>query len=135
LMLPEAIHRLLLPTPTAQLYGSNLGGAAGRTGQKRLSPEALARSALLPTPTTKDTDHAPDSQKWPAHRRLKALLAELPQMRWEQGGLFGEPTVELAGGPWLSFREWMMGWPIGWSALRPLATGRFQEWLRWHGRR
>ena len=46
------------------------------------------------------------------------------------------PSLEsMTGGPWISFREWMMGWPIGWTELRPLATDRFQEWRRWHGRR
>ena len=31
------------------------------------------------------------------------------------------------------FAEWMMGWPIGWSECLPLATDRFQQWLRSHG--
>ena len=30
--------------------------------------------------------------------------------------------------------EWLMGWPIGHTALKPLATDRYQEWLRWHGK-
>jgi hypothetical protein len=30
--------------------------------------------------------------------------------------------------------EWLMGWPIGWTALEPLETGRFREWLQKHGR-
>lgn len=34
-----------------------------------------------------------------------------------------------------NFLEWLMGWPIGWSALEPLATGKFQQWLASHGRR
>jgi hypothetical protein len=29
--------------------------------------------------------------------------------------------------------EWMMMWPEGWSALTPLATDRFQQWLLEHG--
>lgn len=29
--------------------------------------------------------------------------------------------------------EWLMGWPIGWTDLRPLATARFQQWLERHG--
>jgi hypothetical protein len=29
--------------------------------------------------------------------------------------------------------EWMMGWPIGWTALEPLATDKFQQWLHAHG--
>ena len=29
--------------------------------------------------------------------------------------------------------EWLMGWPIGLTDLKPLAMDRFQEWLRRHG--
>jgi hypothetical protein len=30
--------------------------------------------------------------------------------------------------------EWLMGWPIGHTDLKPLETDRFQQWLRLHGR-
>jgi hypothetical protein len=30
------------------------------------------------------------------------------------------------------FREWLMGWPLGWTGLKPLETARFHEWLRQH---
>jgi len=33
------------------------------------------------------------------------------------------------------FLEQVMGWPIGWTELKPLAMGRFQQWLRSHGGR
>lgn len=42
-------HRRLLPTLTATPYGSNKGGAAGRTGEARPSLDTLAGSALSPT--------------------------------------------------------------------------------------
>lgn len=71
--------RAMLPTPTATLYGSNQGGASGRTGPKRLSLESRT------------------------------------------------------GGVFIALREWLMGWPIGWSASEPLATDRFRPWLRSHG--
>lgn len=29
--------------------------------------------------------------------------------------------------------EWLMGWPIGWTDLRPLGTDKFQQWLHSHG--
>jgi len=29
--------------------------------------------------------------------------------------------------------EWLMGWPTGWTDLKPLAMDRFQEWLDLHG--
>ncbi|VVM50031.1 hypothetical protein PS664_00731 [Pseudomonas fluorescens] len=28
--------------------------------------------------------------------------------------------------------EWLMGWPTGWTDLKPLATDRFQSWQRAH---
>lgn len=31
------------------------------------------------------------------------------------------------------FVEWLLGWPIGWVRLEPLATDRFRQWLSWHG--
>ena len=29
--------------------------------------------------------------------------------------------------------EWLMGWPIGWTDLRPLETAKYQQWYDWHG--
>jgi hypothetical protein len=28
--------------------------------------------------------------------------------------------------------EWLMGWPIGWTELKPLATAKFHEWQQQH---
>lgn len=28
--------------------------------------------------------------------------------------------------------EWLMGWPLEWTALKPLGMARFQEWLQQH---
>jgi hypothetical protein len=28
--------------------------------------------------------------------------------------------------------EWLMGWPIGWTELKPLETARYREWLQQH---
>jgi DNA (cytosine-5)-methyltransferase 1 len=32
-----------------------------------------------------------------------------------------------------AFVEWMMGWPLGWTDLKPLAMAKFRQWLDWHG--
>ncbi len=29
--------------------------------------------------------------------------------------------------------EWLMGWPIGWTGSKRLATAKFQQWQRQHG--
>jgi hypothetical protein len=45
-----------------------------------------------------------------------------------------QATKELTGGslnpPWI---EWLMGWPIGWTALQPLEMDKFRQWWRSHG--
>ena len=33
-----------------------------------------------------------------------------------------------------SFSEWMMGWPVGWTDLKPLEMDKFQKWLDAHGK-
>jgi len=29
--------------------------------------------------------------------------------------------------------EWLMGWPLGWTDLRPLATAKYRQWQHSHG--
>lgn len=72
-------------------------------------------------------------------RILPTPMASLGGSNRGGGGREGKdekrrPSLEsLLGGLWISFREWMMGWPIKWTALEPLETGRFQQWLDSHG--
>ena len=33
----------------------------------------------------------------------------------------------------LEWVEWLMGWPLGWTDLRPLATDRFRQWCELFG--
>jgi hypothetical protein len=51
------------------------------------------------------------------------------------GSKAGDVLPQEVGGPlnpnWV---EWLMGWPIGWTALEPLETDRFQEWQQQHGK-
>lgn len=65
---------------------------------------------FLHTPTTRGNYCAPSMQKWPSCRAYRLV--------------FGKVTPEN--------HEYLMGWPIGWSELRPLEMGRFQSWLSAH---
>jgi hypothetical protein len=65
----------------------------------------------LHTPTTKGNYCADSMQKWPGC------------VVWRQ--VFGKVTPES--------HEYLMGWPIGWSDLRPLAMDKFQQWQQQHG--
>jgi len=106
---------LKVPTPSAQDYGSNRGGAAGRDGPERPSLRRLIGTTLaseprgskqqrlgtrkpdlsmlgrLLTPTATDNLHAPSMQKWAGARELMALLAsaaeKLPTCTVSNGGI------------------------------------------------
>jgi len=82
-----------LPTPSAQEYDSNRGGAAGRVGEPRPS----LRSML--TPTSKGNHEAPYMDRWAGARALRALMTSL--------GATGTPALARIYG-------WLMGYPPGW---------------------
>lgn len=42
----------------------------------------------------------------------------------------GQPTGGQLNPTWV---EWLMGWPLGWTDLKPLETDRFREWQQQHG--
>tara|TARA_Y100000114_G_C11586680_1_gene243729 strand:- start:12 stop:518 length:507 start_codon:yes stop_codon:yes gene_type:complete len=65
----------------------------------------------LPTPTTKANWAAKSMQKWKGSRNAVMV--------------FGKPTPEN--------HEWLMGWPIGWTDLNALETGKFHQWQQQHG--
>jgi hypothetical protein len=111
----RALAALMIPTPTASAYSYQQGGAAGRVGKVRHNLETTARNAgLLPTPIA--SDHSLPR----ACRKTTRARTPRPFERLNVGGAF------------IALREWMMGWPIGWALSKPLATDRFQQWLRSH---
>ena len=65
----------------------------------------------LHTPTCTANYAAPSMQKWPSCREFVRV--------------FGKPTP--------TNHEWLMGWPIGWTDLKPLETDKFQQWRQRHG--
>jgi len=67
-----------LPTPSATQYGSNQGGAAGRTGKVRHSLESMAKHNLWPTPTASDSQGGPRQSDGKRGRALK----DLPNPAW-----------------------------------------------------
>lgn len=59
--------------------------------------------------------------------RLQRIYGGSPNLRdWCAVNLsMAYPPVRLA--------EYLMGWPIGWTDLKPLATDKYQSWLAAHG--
>jgi len=75
---------------------------------------------LWPTPTRRDYRSDKCTPEVKAERDAHSRGKTLP---WVVGGLLNPEWV-----------EWLMGWPIGHTALKPLETAKYQEWLQQHGR-
>lgn len=142
---------LTFPTPTAESCGSNQGGGAGRVGRVRPSLETMARKALWPTPTVHGNYNRADLSRKSGNGLVTAVLRWLPPRAatkgdWttiEQQRLSGQQRAKMRergqelprGGGQLNpdWVEWLMGWPIEWTDLGPLATDRFRKWLKSFG--
>ncbi len=108
--------------------------------------------SMLPTPTARDFKDTFGMRTVRADGktrldRLPMLLFNLARSAGislkKRRELMGAKTVSLKGlaqirilGPDYcpSLPEWIMGWPIGWTDLKPLETDRFQQWLLSHGK-
>ena len=101
------------PTPTASLgtKGGRVTPRKSREGGTLI--EAVSQRAYA-TPTARD---------WRSGKASEATMAKNSRPLSEQVGGSLNPT-------WV---EWLMGWPLGWTDLRPLATARCRNAQRRHG--
>nr|WP_236572488.1 hypothetical protein [Burkholderia sp. 8Y] len=118
----EAVSSRMYPTPCAIDAGSgriNKSPSAGAAERPTLA--MMARKNMWPTPcasASKGSSPAAlmrKSGKSRANDRIDhAVMAS-------DGGQLNPEWV-----------EWLMGWPIGHTALEPLETAKYREWLRQH---
>ena len=105
----------LWPTPT-------VCGNYNRKGASKTSGDGLATAVKnWPTPTasaSKGSSPASLTRKSGADRSRDRLDHAVMA---SDGGQLNPPWV-----------EWLMGWPIGWTELRPLEMARFLEWQQQH---
>jgi hypothetical protein len=118
----------ILNWPTPRTRGL-LGGSGSREMIQTLvkagqldeqEAEQMLGVKLWPTPTAVTDTGGASLSKWGgsnARKKLKTMVSD----------------EELFGALNPTFPEWLMGWPIGWTALEPLATDKYQQWLEQHG--
>jgi len=74
------------------------------------------------------------AQMWPTPRSSPNENRQTKPTPSQLAGTHGKSLAAEVGGQlnpmWC---EWLMGWPIGWTDLKPLAMDKFQQWLRQHG--
>lgn len=96
----------------------NLSRWVTKRGRSNLERTNWVQTTLAPdtgfvhTPTVTANYSCQSMQKWPNCRNFVRV--------------FGKPSP--------TNHEWLMGWPIGWSALQPLETDKFLSWWRQHGK-
>ena len=117
LPLTAAVHHW--PTPTV-CGNYNRKGASATSGDgiatavtQRTYPTATAYKGWSPNHNRADTD---DRLDYTVERESFSPGQQTPPMRLNPA--------------WV---EWLMGWPIGHTELKPLETDRFQEWQQQHG--
>ncbi len=114
------------------------GGSHGKAKLKRLLlPTPLASIATHGGPNQRDSSGRPGLQMaammWPS-QRTRGLCGGTGHLQMLQAKLGDEEGREMFNGgqlnpPWV---EWLMGWPIGWTALQPLETDKFRQWQQQH---
>jgi len=102
-----------VPTPTASDHIERVS-----TSKEKLNPETNKSVSLdrwvkfWPTPTAHNAKETNAPSEY--SRNTPTLAAQV-------GGTLN-PT-------WV---EWLMGWPLGWTDLKPLGMDRFQQWQQQH---
>lgn len=106
-------HPQLWPTPT--VCGNN-----NRKGLSKTSGDGLATAVLAyPTPKCQDAGAA-------LFDRRKGNLGEVIHGKYLNGGSATPQTKSARLNP--NWVEWLMGWPIGYTDSKPLATDKFRSW-------
>lgn len=77
-------------------------------------------------------DQVRDVRMWPTPTAHNAKETNAPSE-----ALRNTPTLASTVGGRLNpnWTEWLMGWPIGHTGLKPLATDKFREFVQSHGKR
>lgn len=116
----------LWPTPTASLAdkGGRITTRKGREGGTLI--EAVS-SRMWPTPCASASASA-SASKGSSPAALKRKSGK------DRSNDRIDHAVMASDGGQLNpeWVEWLMGWPIGHTALKPLETARYREWLQQH---
>jgi len=110
--------------------------------ERRIS--AIESGFMLPTPNTLNhKDSGILGRDWGGDLLAASKLWPTPAARdWKDANYPSEhnrhtPPLEVHAGGKLNpmWVEWLMGWPLGWTDLKPLEMDKFQQWWQQHGER
>ncbi len=106
------------PTPMSSEYKANKNYRPGR--QNGLTQAVMKWL----TPVKSDSQARRPSKGWKGD-------SDLPSVVWTESGGKENPNLHPAqlNPTWV---EWLMGWPLGWTDLKPLEMDKFQQWQQQH---
>ena len=114
---PQANGQMAATIPAALREAQRLHPRGQWSLITQVAAEHVHGHRMWPTPcANEDAAGRPGS-------KMQKMLGNHPDVR-------GDLTGGTLSADWT---EWLMGWPIGLTDLKPLATDKFQEWLRSHG--
>ena len=108
------------PTPTTKDYVSPSPNEKPRDRLVFAIEKGITKSHKFATQQSRDFRTANGKQdRWSNPKRSRNLNDQVHFLGNGNGGKLNPDWV-----------EWLMGWPIGWTASRPLGTDRFHLWLQ-----
>ena len=115
------------------IFGSDLSpsGETFAIWTTRLRRESLRRQKLAHRISGSDCSYMPtlDSSGHKYRLRGNSQQSKSLEALARLGLIVGHPTGPLHP----NYAEWLMGFPIGWTDLQPLATASYQQWQQQHG--
>jgi hypothetical protein len=131
----------LWQTPVADDAANRIAGKWNSRGEPKLSAQVLIRQ--WPTPTVCGNYNRKGASPTSGDGLATAVLkCATPTARDWRSGKASQATMErnsrplseqIGGSLNPTWVEWLMGWPLGWTDLKPLETDKFQQWRHAHG--
>ena len=110
------------PTPrSCSAMAATITPESSWNEKRKLNLETVVGQRMWPTPKTQDSRHALNRHNNPNDSHWKSNLGEVVSAQVNGGHL--NPT-------WV---EWLMGWPLGWTDLKPLVMDKSLYVQQLHG--
>jgi DNA (cytosine-5)-methyltransferase 1 len=129
--LQEIVKKRMWPTPATKGYGHASEGMVSNLISKIEDGMITKEEAEAMLSLPKLENHRTWKKKFPTPTAHNAKETNAPSESERN-----TPTLAASVGGKLNptWVEWLMGWPLEWTDLKPLETDKFQRWLEQHGK-